>query len=256
MANRFSYDEYKEIISLIQEYLPIVSFDDVIDNNLKKYCVIRHDVEYSMDRALKLAQLENELNIKSTYCIQVRNNIYNAISDKNIEIAKQIKALGHEIALHQDPPAGFGDYRLKEYLLRDMKTLSDYLHIPIKIFSYHKPKPEYLQKYFTVKDKINTNGNQFFHYIGGNSGIVKPEELDVTYLADSNHKWKWGDPKDLDFTKIQKLQMNMHPYSWSKEGHDNFNNSVHVVKERTQELTHSMTEIKTFPRELLKFNFS
>ena len=48
----------------------------------------------------------------------------------------------------------------------------------------------------------------------------------------------------------------MHPYSWSEEGHDNFNNSMHIVKERTQELTHSMTEIKTFPRELLKWNFS
>ena len=255
MVNRFSYNEYKEIISLIQEHLPIVSFNDVIDNNLEKYCVIRHDVEYSMDRALKLAQLESELDIKSTYCIQVRNNIYNAISDKNIKIAKQIKALGHEIALHQDPPAGFGDYRLKSYLLQDMRVLSMYYDLPIKIFSYHKPKQEYLQKYFTVEDKINTNGNKFFHYFKGD-GLVKPEELNVTYLADSNHKWKWGDPKDLDFTKVKKLQMNMHPYSWSEEGFNNFNNTVHVVKERTQELTHSMTEIKTFPRELLKYNFS
>ena len=255
MVNRFSYNEYKEIISLIQEHLPIVSFNDVIDNNLEKYCVIRHDVEYSMDRALKLAQLESELDIKSTYCIQVRNNIYNAISDKNIKIAKQIKALGHEIALHQDPPAGLGDYSLKEYLLRDMRVLSMYYDLPIKIFSYHKPKQEYLQKYFTVEDKINTNGNKFFHYFKGD-GLVKPEELNVTYLADSNHKWKWGDPKDLDFTKVKKLQMNMHPYSWSEEGFNNFNNTVHVVKERTQELTHSMTEIKTFPKELLNWNFS
>ena len=100
MHNRFSYYEYKEIISLIQDYLPIVSFNDVIDKGLEKYCVIRHDIEYSMDRALKLAQLENELKIKSTYCVQVRNNIYNAISDKNIDIVKQIISLGHEIALH------------------------------------------------------------------------------------------------------------------------------------------------------------
>ena len=48
----------------------------------------------------------------------------------------------------------------------------------------------------------------------------------------------------------------MHPYSWSKEGFENLDNTIHVVKERTQELTHSMTEIKTFPRELLKWNFS
>ena len=255
MANRFSYNEYKYIISLIQKHLPIVGFDEVINNNLEEYCVIRHDVEYSIDRAYKLAQIENELNINSTYCIQVRNNIYNAISDKNIELVTQIKSLGHDIALHQDPPAGLGDYSLKEYLLRDIETLERYFNFSIKTFSYHKPKQEYLQKYFTVGDKINTNGNKFFHYFKGD-GIVKPEELDVTYLADSNHQWKWGDPKDLDFTKVKKLQLNMHPYSWSKEGFDNFDNTVHVVKERTQELTHSMTEIKTFPRELLNWNFS
>ena len=255
MGNRFSYDEYKEIISLIQEYLPIVDFNDVIDNNLDKYCVIRHDVEYSLDRALELAKLENELNIKSTYCIQVRNNIYNAISDKNIELVKQIHTLGHEIALHQDPPAGLDDFGLQKYLLQDIGVLSMYYDLPIKIFSYHRPKQEYLQKYFTVKDLINTNGNKFFHYFNG-KGTIKPEERDVTYLADSNHLWKWGDPKDVDFSKINKLQMNMHPYSWSKEGFENLENTIQVVKERTQELTHSMTEIKTFPRELLKRNFS
>ena len=255
MGNRFSYDEYKEIISLIQKHLPIVNFNDVIDNNLDKYCVIRHDVEYSLDRALQLAQLENELNVKSTYCIQVRNNIYNAISDKNIELVKQIHALGHEIALHQDPPAGLDDNGLKKYLLQDIKVLSMYYDLPIKVFSYHRPKQEYLQKYFTVEDKINTNGDKFFHYFNG-GGTIKPEERDITYLADSNHLWKWGDPKNVDFSKINKLQMNMHPYSWSKEGFDNFKNTIQVVKERTQELTHSMTEIKTFPRELLKWNFS
>ena len=130
-----------------------------------------------------------------------------------------------------------------------------YYDLPIKIFSYHRPKQEYLQKYFTVGDLINTNGNKFFHYFNG-KGTIKPEERDVTYLADSNHLWKWGDPKDVNFSKINKLQINMHPYSWSKEGFENLENTIQVVKERTQELTHSMTEIKTFPRELLKWNFS
>ena len=41
--------------------------------------------------------------------------------------------------------------------------------------------------------------------------------------------------KDVDFSKINKLQMNMHPYSWSKEGLNNLDNTIHVVKERTQD---------------------
>ena len=100
----FSYNEYKNIINLIKVYLPIVDFSD-IDNDTEKFCVIRHDIEFSVDRALKMAKIEaNELGISSTYTIQLRNNTYNAISEKNIKLVREIKELGHKIGLHQNPP--------------------------------------------------------------------------------------------------------------------------------------------------------
>ena len=101
--------------------------------------------------------------------------------------------------------------------------------------------------YLDIPNKINCYGKKYFHYFKGD----KPD-LDVTYLADSNHQWKYGHPFDFDFSKIKKLQLLTHPYSWTEKGFENFKNISNLIKERTHELAVSMAEIKTFPRELLE----
>ena len=86
----FSYNEYKNLISLVGTYLPIVDFSEVyIDDYMPKFCVLRHDIEFSIDRALKMARIEtDELDVKSTYTVQLRNNTYNALSEKNINLIR------------------------------------------------------------------------------------------------------------------------------------------------------------------------
>ena len=79
----FSYNEYKNIINLIKSHLPIMDFSEVTEKT-EKFCVLRHDIEFSIDRAYKLAKVEKELGVTSTYTVQVRNNTYNALSEKNI----------------------------------------------------------------------------------------------------------------------------------------------------------------------------
>ena len=110
----FSYNDYKNIINLIRKHIPIVDFSDV-SKKTKKFCVLRHDIEFSIDRAYELAKVENELGVTSTYTVQVRNNTYNALSEKNIDLIKRIKDLGHHIGLHQNPP------------LMDLKDLGNYI---------------------------------------------------------------------------------------------------------------------------------
>ena len=90
----FNYTEYTNIINLIKQNLPIIDFADV-NAHTEKFCVIRHDIEFSIDRAVKLAELEKDLGVKTTYTVQLRNNTYNALSEKNIEAIHYIKGLGH-----------------------------------------------------------------------------------------------------------------------------------------------------------------
>ena len=77
--NSFSYSEYKNIITLVKHNLQIMDFSDV-NESTPCFCVLRHDVEFSIDRALNLARIEtHDLGVSSTYTVQLRNNTYNAL---------------------------------------------------------------------------------------------------------------------------------------------------------------------------------
>jgi len=242
----FSYNEFRNLINMVQQHLPIIDYKDVKDNT-KKFCILRHDIEFSIDRAYKLAKIEKELGVTSTYTVQVRNNTYNALSEKNINLISKIRDLGHHIGLHQNPPSSMKLDTLKDYIMRDINILEDSYGFEIGRFAFHRPKKEYLNCYVELENKINCYDKKFFHFFE-----ERPESLEILYLADSNHKWKYGYPLDFDFSKINKLQLLTHPFSWSKNGGDNYGNFVSLIRERNDELVNSMnTETNTFPQELL-----
>jgi|TARA_B100000073_G_scaffold35456_1_gene26736 hypothetical protein len=247
----FNYSEYRNIIKLVQSYLRIYDFKEVLNYNPSQYCVLRHDIEFSIDRALMLARIESdELGVKSTYTVQLRNNTYNALSQKNIEAIQEIEKLGHKIGLHQNPPP-MEDDELVDYILKDIETLEHYYDFEVDRFAFHRcgSNPEILEKYVEVPNKINCYGKEFFHYFKG----PRPDKLDVHYLADSNHQWKYGHPMHIDYSKYPwRMQLLTHPFSWTENGYENMNNFTRLIRERTDELVNDMnSETTTFPKELM-----
>ena len=94
-----------------------------VNDEVHSFCVLRHDIEFSIDRALEMARIEHEdLNVHSTYTVQLRNNTYNALSQKNIEAIQEIESMGHYIGLHQHPPM-MEDEVLVDYILIDIHFL-------------------------------------------------------------------------------------------------------------------------------------
>ena len=246
----FSYSEYRNIITLVKQNLPIMDFSEVL-GEVDSFCVLRHDIEFSVDRALKMARIEHEdLGVHSTYTVQLRNNTYNALSQKNIEAIREIESMGHYIGLHQNPPQ-MTDDKLVDYIIKDIETLEHYYGFEIDRFAFHRcgSNPGILEKYIEVPDKINCYAKEFFHYFNGD----KPEELRVHYLADSNHQWKYGHPFNIDYWELpQKMQLLTHPFSWTDDGYGNIVNFTKLIRERNIELLSDMnSETRTFPRELL-----
>ena len=247
----FSYAEYRNIITLVKQNLPIMDFSEVSEE-INSFCVLRHDIEFSIDRALKMARIEHDdLGIHSTYTVQLRNNTYNALSQKNIEAIGEIEEMGHYIGLHQNPPSDIPDDHLVDYIMKDIETLEHYYGFEVDRYAFHRygSNPGILEKYVEVPDKINCYAEDFFHYFSGE----KPEDLRVHYLADSNHDWKYGHPFNVDYWDLpQKMQLLTHPYSWTENGYENISNFTKLIKERNEELLLDMnTETKTFPKELL-----
>ena len=82
MIEQFSYSEYRRILEHFQ--FTIKDFQD-IDRSTSEFCILRHDVEFSIERALKMAKIDNEYGIKSSFFIQVLNTAYNPLSVFNSE---------------------------------------------------------------------------------------------------------------------------------------------------------------------------
>lgn len=63
----FSYRAYKTLISAIVKKIPLLDFSH-IHANTERFFVLRHDVEFSVEKAYELAKFEKEeLDITSSY---------------------------------------------------------------------------------------------------------------------------------------------------------------------------------------------
>lgn len=246
MSNNFSYAEYKEIILKILEHLPIVHFN--VAHEYTKYCVIRHDVEFSVQRAAKLARIEKELGIESTYVFQICNNNYNTFSHKNKKYISEIISMGHHVGAHIHLGNFIETYEsIESYIIKQCQLLSIALDYPITFFSLHRPIRKHMENVIRIPGYINLNDTAFFTFTE-NFNIYN---LPVLYLADSNHAWKYGNPLDIDFSKISKMQLNCHPFSWTENGFDNWNNFLILTREKQFEAVESIKEeIKTYPEDL------
>ncbi|MEZ4979964.1 MAG: hypothetical protein R2772_11820 [Chitinophagales bacterium] len=95
----FTLSAYRDYVSLLAEneysFLTYQQFMG-LSSKPKKYCLIRHDVDRKPKNALKMAVLEQELGICSTYYFRMKPRTFNK------EIVDKISKLGHEIGYHYE----------------------------------------------------------------------------------------------------------------------------------------------------------
>ncbi|MCY1634883.1 hypothetical protein [Marinifilum sp. D737] len=75
----------------------------LIANELSKlnednFVLIKHDVETNAKKALRIAKIESNYNIRSTYYVQS----YLLNDESNLEIFREIQDMGHEVTYHYD----------------------------------------------------------------------------------------------------------------------------------------------------------
>lgn len=242
--NKFSHEEYKHILNSIKNNYEILDYRDITDET-ESFAIIRHDVEFSPSRALKIAKIDNDLEIKSSFFFQIRNNSYNSLSSETINVINEINDLGHYIGAHINTSNLSSRDSLESFVINDIETLSNYTELHVDRFSFHRPQSYQLRDYVNIDGFINAYDKKFFHYYENE----KPKKLRVRYLADSTHKWKYGYPTE---TNHKKLQVVLHPYSWTENGFGNYENFKSVIDEKNKELVDSFnSECKNFPKELL-----
>lgn len=204
----FTESNYKNILNLIKNNYDIIFFNEYAA--FGKKLLLRHDVDVSIHRAYRLAQIEAETNIYSTYFLWMHSPHYNILEDEITNLVNLILNLGHEIGLHFD--VGFYDRHkpdqdtLLEYLVFEKDILEKLFQRSITVFSFHEPSEKILKYYIDESycGMINTY-SQYFR-----------ENYD--YCSDSNGYWRFRRLEDvLIKADAEKLQVLLHPEWWTPE---------------------------------------
>jgi hypothetical protein len=174
-----------------------------------RHVLWRHDVDFSVHRALRLAEIEAELGARATYFMYPHSQFYNLLSDLVIHKARQILELGHDLGLHFDPTFYGGATPGKELLDRiasERDMLSDLFgRTPVAV-SFHlygvldNPPPD--------DDVVAGMANVYGRSI----------KADYTYCSDSNGVWRHRRLFDvLEKAEDDRLHVLTHPEWWTPQ---------------------------------------
>lgn len=198
----FSIEHYFEVLNILKKEFVIGTIGEYEKlKKSKKFLILRHDVDFSLDYALELAKKESNNEIKSTYFILLHGEYYNPFDKKNTKIIREISNLGHEIGLHYDT-SFFSESSKKEIeSIRDeIKVLEMITKREITSISQHIPS-ETRGIFTNLKDV----------------GLIDSRDPEITkhvkYISDSGHFWREG-CMCKHIKNFDRLQILTHPIWW------------------------------------------
>lgn len=208
-AEDLTYDYYARIVRVLSEqYTPVLMRDAPLrEPSDKPHAIPRHDADVCVEAALRLAQLEAKLGLRSTYMLLIRSPFYDSRSARFREIVRELIALGHEVGLHFDiedypTPREWSTELVEQYIGEAADFLSAVAGEPVRSFSYHRPVPQFLRGRTYVGGLVNAYATEFMEW----------------YLSDSMGNWREGEPlKQLLNPRARILQILTHPIWWGDQ---------------------------------------
>lgn len=131
---------YAEILDTAAGHYVFAPFGTAL---ARPHALWRHDIDYSVDRALPLARLEAERGLKATYFFLLGSVYYNPFHPAVRAAIREIARMGHWIGLHFDPEASAGEEprseRYERDIAREAAVLADLADAPVASVSFHNP---------------------------------------------------------------------------------------------------------------------
>lgn len=202
----FTYEEYRYILNQVGDKYSMTDYTGALltilttDSNI---AVLRHDVDVELSKAIKLAEIENELGLVSTFFIMVTSDAYNICSKESRKTINKLIDLGHNLGLHFDPTVytDSPEHDLELCAYREKRILEDQFDVEINVLSYHCHYKLLGQIKFET-DMINVSEEPFM--------------TQFKYFADSYGCWRFGHPlRNEYFTEGRSLHLSFHPEWWN-----------------------------------------
>jgi len=201
----FTTENYRRILSLAKSKYLFRLFTDFDIN--ERFIILRHDVDFSPHAAFRLARIEAEEGLKTTYFFHLHSEYYNLFELEITKLVNEILGLGHSLGLHFDTDYydGITDKSLDSLLINEKRLLEETFGQEIRVFSFHNPT-----------QIANQCDNR--EYGGMLNAYSRYFREDAGYCSDSNGYWRY---RRLENVLIQasdkRLQVLLHPVWWTNE---------------------------------------
>lgn len=197
----FSTGHYIQTLKNYQKTHDFCFFNNSADNDV----ILRHDVDFSLEDALRIAKIENSLGINSTFFILLHSELYNPLGYISSKFVSEILKLGHKIALHYD----------EIFFEQTNVDISEGIKIEIDL----------LEQHFDTDIHVVARHNPSIHEnkipVKLPSGVVDAMDdkfiVERKYLSDSVQYWR-EDCFCNHYNNFTKLQILTHPALWTDEG--------------------------------------
>lgn len=197
---QFTYETYATFLTELQSRgYEFASYGGTLAEG---QILLRHDVDWSPSRAVRMAELEAENDVTSTYFVLLSSPFYNALYEETRAAIDRITDLGHDVGLHfsthQYWSAEPTEEQLRAAVDREREILASIVGEQIDTVSFHIPPDWVLKRSF--EGFVSTYEERFF--------------TTIEYRGDSNQRWR-REPPFADGVP-DRLQILVHPGLWAE----------------------------------------
>lgn len=201
---KFTYEAYQELIALLRENgYTICGYHNY--TQVQKSVIIRHDIDLQIEKAVKMAKLEYDINVRSTYFVLVCSNFFNIFSKRNQDYLREICAMGHDVGLHFDETKYDAEQTdLVQAMEQEAALLEQCLGREVRSVSMHRPSKATLEADYKIAGGriVNSYSAEFFHH--------------HKYVTDSRRTWREDVTQIIKSGTYDRLHVLTHPF-WYDE---------------------------------------
>ncbi|HEX2763432.1 MAG TPA: hypothetical protein VHM92_06250 [Allosphingosinicella sp.] len=200
----FSLGDYVGLVEALQARgYADVGLDGLVPE--RRVMFLRHDVDLSLARAVRVAEAERSLGVRATYYLLISTELYSIASADGRRLTRRLVELGHALGLHFDATRYEGGRDALEAAAREECDMLERLAgAPVRTISFHRPAPELIGLAGTFAGRRHTYEPCFFH--------------DLAYVSDSSGGFFRGHPLDHPAVAAgQAVQLLTHPIWWASD---------------------------------------
>ena len=192
----FNEEDYRSILHRIKEHHKFVVYSRIAKEN-EPHVLWRHDVDMSPRNAARIAEIESEEDVQSTYFWHLHSVFYNLFDEDTARNVDSILNNGHAIGLHFDPAFYIKRKRFIDMIEIERDIIFETFGAKPMAISFHNP---------SFLDQVPDDG-ALFGMINTDSKYIREN---YHYYSDSNHVMNPGFLVD----SYQRLHVLTHPEWW------------------------------------------